>query len=211
MQEHDGVGVTAAGTSLARRSSGRSRGSGPRKPSTSAMWLVDSASRAVPVIELLRYGPAPRHNMASAGTGRPNSLPPYIDSARSGIVDRVHPACVGVTPEPLDRRARLQRPPARILEQPVYGPDGLAGAADLVAPHPQPHVHRDLLACPRVAHQVGHVALERQPGAVDLGRRLRDAHLGERVLRRLLPDVGDPDTLAQCTSRAPRTRQSPSR
>ena len=35
-----------------------------------------------------------------------------------------------------------------------------------------------------------------QPRAVDLGRGLGDADLGERVLRGLLPDVGDPDPLA---------------
>jgi len=46
------------------------------------------------------------------------------------VVDRVHPAGVRVPPEPLDRRAHLQRPPAGVLEQQVHRLDvlGLLGA-----------------------------------------------------------------------------------
>ena len=48
-----------------------------------------------------------------------------------------------------------------------------------------------------VPHQVGHVPLQREPGAVDLGGCLGNAHLRERILRRLLAGVGDPDPLAK--------------
>ena len=61
------------------------------------------------------------------------------------IVDRVHPPGVRVPPESLDRRAHLERPPARTLEQPVHRGDGGAGRVHLIPPHPHPQRERDLL------------------------------------------------------------------
>ena len=128
------------------------------------------------------------------------------------VVDRVHPAGVRVAPEPLDRRARFERPAAGVLEQPVHRADRLRrcrapgrGAPAAAAASGSSRPRR------RAGHQLGHVALERQPGRVELGRRLGDPDLRERVLGRLLPDVGRRAPARAGRPRARRRRPAPCR
>ncbi len=129
------------------------------------------------------------HSIASAAGGRPNSPRPNIVSARSGsLIACTRPACASRQNRWIGVPIRRARPPG-VLEQQVHGADGLPGAAHLIAPDPQPQRHRDRLARPGVRHQLGHVPLERGPRRVDLGRRLGDPRLGERVLGHLVAGV----------------------
>src|SRR5580693_687168 len=86
------------------------------RPATSAMRLVDSASRAIGVIELLRVGPADRSQHGVRGHRQAAHGAPIHRQRPLRVVDRVHPPCVSVPPEPLDRRTGLQRPAAGVLE-----------------------------------------------------------------------------------------------
>ena len=101
-----------------------------------------------------------------------------------------------VAPEALDRRAALDRPTARVLEEPVDRGDRAFGAAHLVAPDAQPQVHGQPLFALGELVQLLDVAGQLQPGGVDLAGRLGDPHLGERVLFGLFTGVRGPDALA---------------
>ena len=123
-------------------------------------------------------GAFPVRTSRRAAGRRPNSPRPNIGQRPLRVVDRVHPARVRVPPEPLDRRADLQRPPAGVLEQQVHRADRLAGAASPGRAGPAAAAAAGSSARAwRASISSVMFCSSRQPGRVDQRRGLGDPHL----------------------------------
>ena len=108
----------------------------------------------------------------------------------------MHPACVGVPPEPLQRSAGDQRGGTGRLEQQVDRGDRARSRPHLVTARTGTQFVGDLLARLQQGVLVADIADQLTPRRIDIAGGLGDAHLGERIVLGLLTGEGGPHTLA---------------